>query len=56
MNSRGSSTTIRYEVYNAYLVTDQETLLLTSHKNQGRVLRKIETVADQLHLPFEIPG
>ncbi len=56
MNSRGSSTTIRYEVYNAYLITDRETLLLTSHKNQGRVMRKIETVADQLHLPLEIPG
>ena len=54
MNSRGSSTTIRYEVYNAYLVADTETLLLTGSKNQARVMRKMEAVANQLHLPFEI--
>ena len=53
MNSRGSSTTLRYEVYNAYLVTDKETILLTRGKNEKRIARKIKSVADRLGLLLE---
>ncbi len=36
LNSRGSTTTIRYTIYNAYLFYDNQSVLLTGHKNKDK--------------------
>ena len=54
MNSRGSSTTIRYTTYNAYLITDKESILLTGNKNRSKIAQKMESVAKRLGLELEI--
>ncbi len=54
MNSRGSSTTLHYTIYNAYLFYDGDSVLLTDDKKQERIEGKMKLVAEELSIPFEV--
>jgi len=54
MNSRGSSTTLHYTIYNAYLFYDGDSVLLTDDKKQERIEAKMKLVAEELSIPFEV--
>lgn len=54
MSSRGSVSTIRYTIYNAYLITDERSLLLTGDKRKSRISNKMEQAAKVLSIPFEV--
>lgn len=53
LNARGSTTTIEFTLYNAYLVTNHHTILLTGHKNKNKVLAKMESAASHLMVPLK---
>ncbi len=50
LNSRGSSTTLRYTIYNAYLFYDDQSILLTRDKNKD----KMAAVAKELYIPLDV--
>ena len=54
MNSRGSSTTLHYTIYNAYLFYDNNSILLTGDKRKERIEAKMKLVAEELSIPLEI--
>ena len=54
LNSRGSSTTLHYTVYNAYLFYDNETVLLKGHKNKEKIAAKMKLVAKEFEVPLEV--
>ncbi len=54
LNARGSSTTLRYTIYNAYLFYDNQSILLTGDKNKARIITKMESVAKEFSVPLEI--
>jgi len=54
LNSRGSTTTIEYTLYNAYLITDNESILLMGDKNKEKIVTKMEKVSKLLAIPFEV--
>jgi len=54
LNSRGSSTTLRYTLYNAYLFYDDQSVVLTGDKNKEKIETKMAAVAKELDIAFEI--
>ncbi len=54
MNSRGSSTTIRYTMYNAYLITDDDSILLGGNKKKDKVVKRMTKAADNLGVPLVV--
>lgn len=54
LNSRGSSTTLHYTIYNAYLFYDDESILLTGNKNKEKIIAKMKLVAKEFGVPLEI--
>ena len=54
LNSRGSSTTLHFTVYNAYLFYDEESVLLTGNKNKDKIAAKMKLVAKALDVPLEV--
>lgn len=54
LNSRGSTSTIRYTIYNAYLHYDDQSVLLTGNKNKDKIVTKMEIVAKEFGVPLEI--
>ncbi len=53
LNSRGSSTTLHYTIYNAYLFYDDGSILLTGDKRKERTEAKMKLVAEEFSIPFE---
>ncbi len=46
-----TTSTIRYQVYNAYLrIDDHENILLASSKNKGKIIKRIEAFAKEAKL------
>lgn len=54
LNSRGSSTTLHYTIYNAYLFYDNQSVLLKGGKNKEKIVSKMASVAKALAIPFEV--
>jgi hypothetical protein len=54
LNSRGSSTTLRYTIYNAYLFYDGQSVLLTGDKNKEKITVQMEQISKELGVPLEI--
>ena len=54
LNSRGSSTTLHYTIYNSYLFYDNQSVLLTGDKNKEKIEAKMAAVAKELSIPLEI--
>ena len=54
LNSRGSSTTLYYTIYNTYLFYDDQSVLLTGDKNKDKIEAKMTAVAKQLYIPLEV--
>jgi len=54
MSSRGSSTTLHYTIYNAYLFYDDDSVFLTDDKKQERIEAQMKLVAEELSIPFEV--
>lgn len=45
LNSRGSTSTIRFDIYRLLLVTDSESIILKESKDKGRLLKKAGQIA-----------
>jgi len=54
LNSRGSSTTLHYTIFNAYLFYDDESILLTGHKKKEKMVGRMKIVAQELGIEFEV--
>jgi hypothetical protein len=49
LNSRGSSTILRYDLYKSFLITEGQAYLLSESKNREYVLKKMEILAKALN-------
>ncbi|MCF6352648.1 MAG: hypothetical protein L3J06_06525 [Cyclobacteriaceae bacterium] len=54
LNSRGSSTTLYYTIFNAYLFYDDASILLTGHKKKGEIVGRMKIVAQNFGIEFEV--
>jgi len=53
LNSRGSSTTVRFVKYKGFLITDSGNHLLLEYKNKRKVERIMQKLANKMNLPLE---
>ena len=54
MSSRGSTSTVRYTKYNAYLLLDDDSILLTGGSKQDKVVDKMTAAAKELGIDIRI--
>lgn len=53
MHSRGSTTTIWFDLYRAFAVADQQKILLMESKRRGVIYKKLKALSDTAAIPIE---